>query len=152
MLTSTEKNIILDGLRVKEIKFKAFDKINEKVYDVIQIYFDDKKVLLEIPDDKIGKRWEFRNFDDVKLMQYIGLKDNDGEEIYNGYILYFENEHLKRYSKIFWNKRDCRYSQRLLLKFKAKNKKDVKCYASATSSISKMKIVGNIYENPELMR
>lgn len=136
---------------MREIKFKAFDKIDNKVYVVAQIYFDTKRVFLEIPNEEIGKRWEYRNFDDIKLMQYIGLKDNVDEEIYNGYILYFENEHLKRYSKIFWNKRDCRYTQHLLLKFKAKGKKDVKCYASATSSISKMKIVGNIYENPEMM-
>jgi len=81
-------------MKPDKLKFKAFDKVDKKVYDVIQIYFDDKKVFLEMPDDKIGKRWEYRNFCDVKLMQCIGRKDRDGDEVYEGNILGYRNEHL----------------------------------------------------------
>lgn len=128
-------------MKPDKLKFKAFDKVDKKVYDVIQIYFDDKKVFLEMPDDKIGKRWEYRNFCDVELMQCIGRKDRDGVEVYEGNILGYRNEHLSRTSKIRYDTTHARFVQDITIKFSSKNKPDVKTVRGNLRDLGKLKII-----------
>ena len=127
-------------MKPDKIKFKAFDKIDKKVYDVIQIYFDDKKVLLEMPDDKIGKRWEYRNFCDIELMQYIGREDRDGVEVYEKNILGYKNDHLTRTSKIRYDSKQARFVQDINIKFNS-NKPDVYTVRGNLRDLGKLKII-----------
>jgi len=123
-----------------KIKFKAFDKVDRKAYDVIQIYFDDKKVFLEIPDDKIGKRWEYRNFCDIDLMQYIGREDREGTEVYEKNILEYKNDHLTRNSEIRYGSRQARFVQDINIKFNS-NKPDVYRVKGNFRDLDKLKVI-----------
>jgi len=127
-------------MKPEKIKFKAFDKVDRKAYDVIQIYFDDEKVLLEIPDDKIGKRREYRNFSDIELMQYMGREDRDGTEVYEKNILGYKNDHLTRTSKIRYDSRQARYVQDINIKFNS-NKPDVHTVRCNFRDLDKLKVI-----------
>lgn len=76
------------------------------------------------------------NFNDFEIMQYIGLKDKNGKEIYEGDILSFgiyENE-----------------DRRLVVKFEKLEIDDFVIYGY-DGQFEYGEIIGNIYENPELI-
>ena len=74
-----------------------------------------------------------------ELMQYTGLKDKNGVEIYEGDIIYCEE--CDRNSEIKWDTVSAMFS------FHRPNIHDR--YDVSTNT---MEIIGNIYENPELLK
>ena len=83
--------------------------------------------------------------EDAVIMQYIGLKDMNGKEIYEGDILLDVSPYAgnPKY-QVFWGKDD--YAWLL------KNENDHwSRIADDERYYEKLKVIGNIYENPELM-
>ena len=77
-------------------------------------------------------------FDDLKIMQYTGLKDKNGKEIYEGDIVYCHNTKntyvVER--KVFEG-----YEGALCVG-----------YEFETAHQENLEVIGNIYENPELLK
>lgn len=114
---------------MKEIKFRAW--VNEKLeYDIIWPYIED--VPLQ----------EFFNDERFKLMQYTGLKDKNGKEIYEGDILKLvyslDMGQWTKYGdtiiQVKWSDFQCGF-------YPFVNFKD----------IEQTEVIGNIYESPELL-
>lgn len=125
-------------------KFRAWDKETQTMLDVSLIDF--KKSVL------VGEHWEFGetnfiNFDDVNLMQSTGLKDKNGKEIFEGDVVRMRNPRDRRQIGMFQVVRVANSPMLGLL--------DKKLTTEIFNLYEHMRnyyeIVGNIYENPELL-
>ena len=119
-------------------KFRAWDKELQTMLDVSLIDF--KKSVL------IGEHWEFGetnfiNFDEIELMQSTGLKDKNGKEIFEGDIL----KSNKYTTSVFYER------GAYCVKFSRTPNTTVTMNVISFIEKYKTKIIGNIYENPELL-
>lgn len=126
---------------MREIKFRAWVKEKKAIFEVILIDYVTKKVTYLL--ERVGHLLSIRDakFYDVELMQYTGLKDKNNKEIYEGDIL-FESFGEKYYKVIFENG-----------SFKAEVEGDFEEYSFDLIDVVAQgyEVVGNIYENPELI-
>ena len=122
-------------------KFRAWDKKLKKMFEVSYIDFDTKLIGLNIDLEII-----IFDFEDIILMQSTGLKDKNGKEIFEGDILGFETNEGILNVNVFW---DSKYA---LFMFESKIHNEEELLAELVGNNTyPFEIVGNIYENPELL-
>lgn len=129
------------GIMKREIKFRAWDKIKKRMYLDIQLQYSEGK-WLALPYGSHAEPLE--SFD---LMQYTGLKDKNGKEIYEGNILNW-GRHIgnkKPLNEIVqWYQKDG------FCGFRLKSTKD-DTYMPINPFNLKLEVIGNIYENESLL-
>ena len=119
-----------------EIKFR-FEHLGE-IFDVMEIDFKNKKVLVDNCD--------WFNFGIGTLMQFTGLKDKNGKEIFEGDILSYGNKKDGIIIQIVWI--DLSDNGFNILRQKDKNvMHDIRIYRFDEQA----EVIGNIWENPELL-
>ncbi|HEM4269356.1 YopX family protein [Streptococcus suis] len=118
-------------------KFRAWDKIRNRISEVERIYIDTKGVRLR---DENGEYW--RRFDDVILMQSTGLFDVNGKEVYIGDIV--KCTVGCSHEVIFLKE----YGGRYIGGMPAIYLSDIRDGYAWTED---EEVIGNIYENPELV-
>nr|DAI15901.1 MAG TPA: YopX protein [Caudoviricetes sp.]DAN43229.1 MAG TPA: YopX protein [Caudoviricetes sp.] len=140
---------------MREIKFRVYldkmyyqDEYVEYDTNLIGIDFLNKTVTFAAyTDGEEVDNLEKYSFDendflykkDLKIMQYTGLKDEYGDEIYEGDIVTLHNS---RY-KVIFNMEQARFVLR--------DDKFEMEIPFTNNNNERMEIIGNIYENPELM-
>ena len=126
---------------MKDIKFKAWDKISNTMCDVVEIH----QSWIAIPFmDEDGGHLEQRQLKDVELIQYTGWKDKNGVEIYGKDILKWHGAigYEDGTASVLWNQeRGAWYMEN--------DKDDVYDYLDNVYEWSE--VIGNIHDNPELM-
>lgn len=131
------------NIAIREIKFRAWDKqfqiITKVLPDGYKFTFDGKVILL----DHKGK--EIRESEDFILMQYTGFKDKNGKEIYEGDIL--ECSLDGTIYPIVWEEEYFRFR----IKGTPKGFSHQQAFSSAAQIERTAEVIGNIYENPELL-
>jgi hypothetical protein len=102
---------------MREIKFRAWDKFNKLI----------KESVMPSRRDYPESQYE--------LMQFTGLKDKNGKEIYEGDICDLDGEKVK----ISWSNLDSGFCLEW-------------GYKSRIGLSIHLEVIGNIYENPELLK
>jgi uncharacterized phage protein (TIGR01671 family) len=136
---------------LKEVKFRCWNAVDEKMYKVLQIIFPfdggDGFVYYEKFLSNGERRVVMQKLsdDDIILLQYTGLKDSDRKEIYEGDVVehwQYNDEKMKEII-VVENLQD-------FLKFVGVRERE---YGEDWSNGEEyIKVLGNIYENPELLK
>ena len=121
-------------------KYRAWDKETQTMLDVSLIDF--KKSVL------VGEHWEFGetnfiNFDDVNLMQSTGLFDKNGKEIFEKDILDYNGRKVI----VKWHGSYASFIYEFVDELQNRTTEWQPLYLSYYH----FEVIGNIYENPELL-
>jgi len=129
---------------MREIKFRAWNKKNRVMNFALPL-----KVWMDNIATDIGREKYLKDRDNIILMQYTGLKDKNGIEIYEGDILSVDE-------KEFTDKTNYEVKYFLDENYPAFDLEGWTGDANAFSEICgeqewEMEVIGNIYENSHLL-
>lgn len=126
-------------------KFRAYVKEVNKTYEITEIDFGDEQLKTEL-----GDWW---SFDEVEIMQSTGLKDKNGVEIFEGDVVKVtdgESEEdsyisaVKNYSNEGYPAFDIEYPP--TYHYESNVLSAIMC-----NGFESIEVIGNIYENTELL-
>ncbi len=131
---------------MRKIKFRAWSKLAKRMYLpekgcdlLIRI---DGKVFVDIDiKENIGISEVIAT---TELMQFIGLKDKNGKEVYEGDIIEFENQ--GKYVIIY------REDSAMFYVRPTTNGEQIPIWLEYSKQNCPYVVSGNIYENPELLK
>ena len=142
---------------MREIKFRAWDKDTKQMHEVIQIDFKNW-IAIPVPqrDEDGDVYWilEQKRIQEVELMQFTGLKDKNGTEIYEGDIViiedYYENVRIGIIVFDSGTYKLQNLGQSFYYEFGSDGEYDWDSIENVDED--NIEILGNLYENPELLK
>ncbi|KAA8747128.1 YopX family protein [Paenibacillus sp. UASWS1643] len=108
---------------MREIKFRMWDAENEQMIDGDSLAFEEYAPISHLLSQE-------------GIMQYTGLKDKNGKEIYEGDILYDAVKSIESYSEVKWELE--------MGRFEAWGR-------NLWVRSSRTEVIGNIWEHPHLL-
>ena len=126
----------------REIKFRAWVKSENKLYPVEQ-WSNNSWIAVPVQLSEDDWQLEQRPMEDVILMQFTGLKDKNGKDIYEGDIVKYQASLIPLVEEVYvciWYQNGFGY--------KKPGEDD---QASMYLQQSKLEVIGNIHENPALL-
>lgn len=159
-------SILKGGETVREIKFRAWDNVKNEMYytgeeDLVVFIFSSSGIVADeiIPDDSV-EGFHAERLEHLQYMQFTGLQDKNGVEIYEGDIV--------EYTRIIYV--DCSrveiediqepitgevyYAEGLWLGIKLINRTG-KLFLPGQLSVKEanpeLEVIGNIYQHPHLL-
>ena len=121
-----------------ELKFKAFFKVDGRIYETLSIDFANKEATLW--DKETAVNFE-ASFEDIELLQFAGFKDKNGVEIYTGYIVRWD---LLIYEICF----DCGFYMRDLSKIVP----DIPITKECKNASGGFEVLGSIYGSAKISK
>ena len=121
---------------MRDIKFRAWNEVLEKMYSWNEFLNTNMKQTFIAPESTA-----------MILMQYTGLKDKNGNEIFEGDIvqaIYFNNSKSKKYVVKYDTDRAG------FIPFACGD--GCGCCETDVISVAYAEVIGNIYDNPELLK
>lgn len=124
---------------MKELKIKAWLKKEKKMVSIIGIDFNYEYIRYTEDDNLFNENYKTAEFKNIELLQFTGLKDNGGQELYEADVIKFNDGIDDIYGLISYDDEDGTYRV---------------SYENITEHLSEregdFEIVGNIFENPDL--
>ena len=122
---------------MRELKFRAWDEINDVMWKDVLGDMEESDMYDDVTEMwEVAHQMETGNSAQFVFMQYTGNEDINGVEIYEGDIV--QSEHYFKYQVVF--KGDCWRCEPV------KNNRLKNRFIG-----NDLKVIGNIYENPELL-
>lgn len=125
---------------MKEIKFRVWDKENKEMLDVEYLHWDDCTKEFSI---RTTMYTDYFDEQDMILMQFTGLHDKNGKEIYEGDIVQILGG---EYEQGFHE-----WDEKVQIKDLIYDGYNLMMTISQIGNKA-IKVIGNIYENPELLK
>lgn len=161
----------------REIKYRAWDPYNKKMWSPEDLSFagiylevDNGQFRLQVDclnKECLAKRdlslWDGESDQALSLepLQYTGLKDKNGKEIYEGDIVKIKSQCMNYYAvgKVKYGRHtlfnEGGYCGQEGLGFYIADPEDESCFINQSEELNMfctdIEIIGNIYENPELL-
>jgi hypothetical protein len=128
-------------------KYRAWHKATKKMHPVVALHFDEQQKLAMIGvrnavEDRLYASAHLAS--EMELLQYTGLKDKHGVEIYEGDLIHRPDIGIAMLVR--WNARSAAFDLAL------RDPEDFNAvklwYTQATQT--DYEVIGNVYEHPEL--
>lgn len=124
---------------MREFKIKAWLKKEKKMVAIIGIDFNYEYIRYTEDSNLFNENYKTAEFKDIELLQFTGLKDNGGQELYEADVIKFNDGIDDIYGLISYDDENGAYRV---------------SYENITEHLSEregdFEIVGNIFENPDL--
>ena len=124
---------------MKEFKMKAWLKKENKMVSIIGIDLNYQYIRYTDDGNLFKDDYKIAEYKDIELLQFTGVKDKAGQEVYEADVIKFNDGIDDIYGLISYDDEDAVYCV---------------SYENVTEHLSNMagdfEIVGNIFENPNL--
>ncbi len=129
---------------MREIKFKAWDKRDKRWVDDEPFWIIGETTMFDLL-----KQYALGRLNDLEMVQYTGIKDRTGCDIFEGDILE-RRVHVpgQESNPEYWPRIDRSKVEMKIMEFE--NASSVYGWNIATD-VNDYEVIGNIYENPELL-
>lgn len=145
---------------MREIKFRAYIKkdynkeLVGKILEVSSIHLKTKKAIIGYSISRSHYGNKSFSFEDIELMQYTGLKDKNGKEIYEGDIIrklvWNEQKYMETNNGQCYSYAKIAYIEELA-GFYIVNTEEKVCWELGEDKYG-IEVCGNIYDNPDLLK
>lgn len=127
---------------MREIKFRVWKKTNtpEMFNDIAYIDFKNRSIGINYRISFLAHRIDVEDINNVIIMQYTGLKDKNGVEIYEGDV-------LSGWIGSHWHSGEDKFEE--VVKYDEKTASYN--FPAIEVRYGDLRVIGNIYENPELL-
>lgn len=123
---------------MRKIKFRAWDKENEKMMKVSSLHLENKEI-------SVKENGTFHLFRMQDLMQYTGLRDKNGKEIYEGDIVL-----VKLGGVSTWYKTVVKFKEGAFIASLIDGEDYIYIFNRGFDN-NDFEVIGNIYENKKLL-
>ena len=132
---------------MREAKLKAWVKERKIMADVLIVNYKESTVQLPIETDVTDDYWwdeTVWSFEEIELLQYTGLNDKNGKEIYEGDVVKYLDGEFSFIAKVAWSD--------WMWYLEGINPKESFMFDDvADNETADVEIIGNIYEHPHLL-
>ena len=130
---------------MRDIKFRVWD--GEKIVSISRALFNDSVCVQHNRDDGFDIE---PTFDSVVLMQFTGIADRNGVDIYEGDLI--KNQH-GRTAEVAWNKFIASFDSEFVSDDGSAPPHQDKSHGFHNASWRyEVEVIGNIYESPDIDR
>ena len=132
---------------MRKIEFRAWIKNYNCYADVLG--FEQGRLFVQFQSGERAQHRLYVPIEDCVLEQYTGLKDKNGQKIYNGDIVSEEFEYGGEKTKTIWQVRWC--DDECAFELHYVSGLEVDDFSLNADDEEDYEIIGNIHQNPELL-